>query len=129
MDPYNRTIQMKPIKSIAAATVIGICLSFASSAEAKPSLCWNPPVAGGQRLQVYDCDVRYRINANGHRVWDIDNYKGMKLTVVMWRDNDGSQVAELLYENGRVITTWYVDSDGDFRFTHPRTGQQVGFRP
>ncbi len=120
---------MKFLSSFATAAVISTTLFMNSSAEAKPSLCWNPPVERSQRLRAYDCDVQSRINANGHKVWDIDNYKGMQMTVVMWYDNSGARVAELLYENERVITTWHVDSDGDVRFTHPRSGRQVAFRP
>lgn len=99
-------------KSIIASTLIAIAgLSTGEAAFAKAQNCWY--YEGYGSAPAFRCDVSMRINANGHKVWDISHNQnnGAQFSVVLWNDN----TAEVFIKGERVTTTWFNDSEGDTR--------------
>ena len=108
---------------VSAATValFGLGLT-AKPADAASTSCWFGK--SGQRLEHFNSDVRKRINANGHIVWDVSTYQRGKLfTFVLWGQKaDTSGDADFIVQGQDVRVRWHSDADGDIRLTG-RNGQ------
>ena len=96
-------------KAIALAATLALGTTFGAATPAEAGTCWFPNGRG--RLAPTYCQTERRINANGHVVFDIVDYQGTKMTLVLWDDN----TAELIGENGKVWARHYYDRDGDLR--------------
>ena len=66
--------------------------------------CWFP-VDGEENLKGFDCQISDRINANGHRVWDVTHQDLGRIAVVIWDDG----TAEFFWQGDRYTATWSED--------------------
>ena len=66
--------------------------------------CWFP-VEGEQDLIGFDCQISDRINANGHRVWDVVDQELGRIAVVIWDDG----TAEFFWQGKKFDATWSED--------------------
>ena len=115
-------------KLISAATVTMFGLGLAGSpANAASTSCWY----GNQveRLEHFECDVKRRINYNGHVVWDVSSQRGGKLfTFVLWgKESDTSGEADFVFNGRSTRLRWYEDRDGDVRLVN-HSGSQLAVR-
>ena len=103
---------------VTAATITMFGLGLAAKpADAASTSCWYGKP--GQRLEHFHCDVRKRVNANGHIVWDVStSQKGKLFTFVLWgKDSDTSGNADFIVDGRDVRIHWHTDRDGDLRLT------------
>ena len=112
--------------SAATATMFGLGLT-GSPAHAASTSCWYGNE--GERLEHFKCDVRRRINYNGHVVWDVSSQGGGKLfTFVLWgKESDTSGDADFVSNGTSTRLRWYEDRDGDLRLVNHR-GSQLAVR-
>jgi len=96
-------------KALALSAVLAAGSFFGAVAPANAGTCWFDNGRGG--LSPSYCQTNRRINSNGHVVFDVVDFQGTKMTLVLWDDN----TAEMIM-NGQVINahTWY-DREGDLR--------------
>ena len=80
--------------------------------------CWFP-VEGEQDLIGFDCQISDRVNANGHRVWDVVDQELGRIAVVIWDDG----TAEFFFKGDRYAAVWSEDSryPGEIRIEHTQS--------
>lgn len=96
-------------KAFALAATLAAGTVFGAATPAQAGTCWFS--AGNGRLAPTYCQTERRINANGHVVFDIVDYQGTELTLVLWDDN----TAELISNGTKVWARHYYDNEGDLR--------------
>jgi S1-C subfamily serine protease len=79
--------------------------------QASLPTCWFQLTASSDRLEGVRCQVRSRVNSNGHTVFDVVEPGGLTRTVVLW---DGD-VAEVIVKGQTYQGEWLEDDDGDIR--------------
>ncbi len=73
---------------VSAATVTMFGLGLAGSpADAASTSCWYGNQ--GERLEHFECDVRRRINYNGHVVWDATHRSKIFIPMVIEEEGEG----------------------------------------
>ena len=112
--------------SVATATMFGFGLA-GNPADAASTSCWYGN--RGERLEHFKCDVKRRINFNGHIVWDVSAQGGGKLfTFVLWgKESDKSGQADFVYNGTSNRLRWYQDREGDLRLVN-HTGKELAVR-
>lgn len=113
--------------ALSATIAVGSILGGVQSAMA--STCWFPNGNNG-RLSATYCATNTRTNANGHRVVDLVDHEGTRVTLVFWVENAGDQygsVEILGLQSGRVVGDWWLDEQGDRRIETPN-GFQMALR-
>ena len=96
---------------------------FGSVSPAEAGTCWFNDYNTGH-LEASYCKTGTRINANGHRVFDVVDYVGNEFTLVFWDD----KVVEVIGLTPRPVqATWYTDSDGDTRIERGNWEMAVRF--
>ena len=97
---------------------------FGSVAPAEAGTCWYLQAHENGGADANYCKVSTRVNANGHRVFDITDGNNNDFTVVLW--NDG--VAEVIGLSDRPQQVeYYRDRDGDARLVWD-SGFEFSFR-
>ena len=97
------------IKNILLSATIAAGSIFGAIAPAEAGTCWFSNGQGS--LAPSYCQTGRRVNANGHVVFDVIDYKGTEMTLVLWDDN----TAEMIVDGQKIwARTWY-DRSGDLR--------------
>ena len=104
------------IKAIALSATLALGSLFGAVAPAEAGTCWF--INNGQTNSGEFCQVGRRVNANGHRVWDITTADKVTLTLVIWDDNYAEVLHDMIPYGERWVK-WYIDRDGDYRFILP----------
>ena len=81
------------------------------SATSVSATCWFQMQSDAERLDGFRCKVSSRVNANGHKVFDVVEPNGLERTVVLWED----KTAEVLINGQRYEGEWLKDDEGDVR--------------
>ena len=102
---------MKTLSSFLFTIFIASSFSFISPVRA--ATCWFS--GSSNSLSPSYCSTNKRIHANGHKVWDITDKNGTRITLVFWND----QKVELISASSsmRVVGRWWRDADGDLRIS------------
>ena len=98
-----------------------------SPADAASTSCWYGN--HGERFEHFECDVKRRINYNGHVVWVVSSQDGVKVfTFVLWgKESDTSGKADFVYNGKSARLRWYQDHEGDLRLVN-HSGRQLAVR-
>ena len=99
-------------KALALGSVLTLGSIFGNVAPAEAGTCWFQTYANNNRLVPTYCQTDFRVNANGHRVWDVVDHQGSEFTLVFWDDS----TVEVIGMTPRPIEArWYDDDQGDRR--------------
>ena len=84
-------------------------------ANAAPTTCAAREGRGD--VTEFPCDVSKRVNANGHKVWDVavprPDGKFNRVSFVFWTTNNGTpSYAEVFTTSGREVATWFYTNNG-----------------
>ena len=110
------------IKALAIAATLAAGSIFGAVAPANAGTCWFEKGNTGSMAPTY-CSTTRRINANGHVVFDIVDWQGTKMTLVLWDDN----TAEIIVNGQVTMARHYYDRDGDLRLENAHSEMAIRF--
>ena len=116
----NKTIKAFALGLTGAAAAMALNLALPTKADA--GTCWFEQGNTGSMAPTY-CSTTRRINANGHVVFDIVDWSGTKMTLVLWDDN----TAEVIVDGQVVMARHYYDREGDLRLETAHSEMAIRF--